>query len=87
MGGRTGYHQCFFFPRDIFLSARDNFRKTARDIKKVPVTIFGKIKLPVLNFSKVPYFSNSQHVRCFFKSVTYFEVPLTIFERVPVTLK
>ena len=38
--------QCFFFPRDIFFCARDIFRKSARDIEKVPVTILDQKKCP-----------------------------------------
>ena len=30
----------YFFPRDIFFRARDNFLKNARDSEKTPVTIF-----------------------------------------------
>ena len=33
--GRTS-RLVFFFSRDIFFGARDNFGKNARDIKKVP---------------------------------------------------
>ena len=36
----------FFFPRDIFFRARDNFRKNARDIEKTAVTIFDQKKWP-----------------------------------------
>ena len=81
--------QCFFFSRDIFLTARDNFRKTAREKKsgrdnfrpkKVPVTFFGVAvtifqncardmeKVPVTifdKFDKVP--------------VTFLTVPVTFF--------
>ena len=39
-----------FFFRDIFFSARDNFRKTARDIKKTPVTKFGKSARDISDF-------------------------------------
>ena len=84
MENPTVQNSVFFFPCP-FLSARGNyFRKTARDFKKLPVTFLGKIKLPVLKFSKFSYFSNNKHVRWFFKSETYFEVPVTILERVPV---
>ena len=38
--------QCFFFPRDIFFRARDNFRKNARDFEKTAVTIFDQKKWP-----------------------------------------
>ena len=59
-----------FFPRDIFLISHDNFRKTARDLKKLTVTFFGKIKLPMLNFFEIAIFLNS-NTHVFFKSVTY----------------
>ena len=33
----------FFFPRDIFWFARDIFRKSTRDLGKVPVAFFEKV--------------------------------------------
>ena len=53
----------YFFPSDIFLGDRDIFEKNAPDIKKEPVTIFGKMKIALPNFSKFSDFSNSPHVR------------------------
>ena len=44
-GRGWGGGQCFF-SRDIFLGARDSFRKNARDIEKVPVTILDQKKWP-----------------------------------------
>ena len=76
-----------FFFRDLFLGAHGNLRKTVCEFKKLPVTFFEKSYYQCLFLSKFPFFSSSQHVRCFFKSVTYFELPLVILERVPVTLK
>ena len=79
----------FFFPRDIFLSARDNFRKTAREKKsgrdnfrpkKVPVTFFG---VAVTNFQICARDMKKVAVTIFDKfdkvPVTFLKVPVTFF--------
>ena len=43
---QAGNGSVFFFPRDIFFRARDNFRQNARDIEKTAVTILDQKKWP-----------------------------------------